>query len=267
MFNFSKKIFLISRYYFLFSLIIVGSLSFGQKINYSAGKISSNLEENLVLENSVSIQIDNLSIKTEKFELDQQNQKGYSESLSFLVEENNFWGEAERLNFSNENVTLNDVSFSLCPCFEKIWWVEASEISFSEDSESVNFKNAKLKVLGKTIGGWPKGSFPASSERRSGFLLPEINISNKSGIDASIPYYLNLKKNLDATLEPRYISKRGFGMSNELRYLTNTFNGVINSSILTNDEEYKDNYNNNSFRWSFNLIHSQILFLKLNMQM
>ena len=84
MFNFSKKIFLISRYYFLFSLIIVGSLSFGQKINYSAGKISSNLEENLVLENSVSIQIDNLSIKTEKFELDQQNQKGYSESLSFL---------------------------------------------------------------------------------------------------------------------------------------------------------------------------------------
>ena len=46
-------------------------------------------------------------------------------------------------------------------------------------------------------------------------------------------------------------------MSNELRYLTNTFNGVINSSILTNDEEYKDNYNKNSFRWSFNLIHSQ----------
>ena len=130
MFNFSKKIFLISRYYFLFLLIIVGSLSFGQKINYSAGKISSNLEENLVLENSVSIQIDNLSITTEKFVLDQQNQKGYSESLSFLVEENNFWGEAERLNFSNENVTFNDVSFSLCPCFEKIWWVEASEISF-----------------------------------------------------------------------------------------------------------------------------------------
>ena len=257
MFNFSKKIFLISRYYFLFLLIIVGSLSFGQKINYSAGKISSNLEENLVLENSVSIQIDNLSITTEKFVLDQQNQKGYSESLSFLVEENNFWGEAERLNFSNENVTFNDVSFSLCPCFEKIWWVEASEISFSEDSESVNFKNAKLKVLGKTIGAWPKGSFPASSERRSGFLLPEINISNKSGIDASIPYYLNLKKNLDATLEPRYISKRGFGISNEFRYLTNTFNGVINSSILTNDEEYKDNYNKNSFRWSFNLIHSQ----------
>ena len=76
MFNFSKKIFLISRYYFLFLLIIVGSLSFGQKINYSAGKISSNLEENLVLEkNSVSIQIDNLSITTEKFVLDQQNQK------------------------------------------------------------------------------------------------------------------------------------------------------------------------------------------------
>ena len=257
MFNFSKKITLISRYYFLFFLIIVGGFSFGQKISYSAGKISSNLEENLVLENSVSIQIDNLSISTEKFVLDQKNQQGYSESLSFLVEENNFWGEAERLNFSKENITIKDVSFSLCPCLEKIWWIEASEISFSEDSESVNFKDAKLKVHGKTIGAWPKGSFPASSERKSGFLLPEINISNKSGIDASIPYYLNLKENLDATLEPRYISKRGFGISNELRYLANTFNGVINSSILTNDKEYEKNYSKNSFRWSFNFTHSQ----------
>ena len=257
MFNFSKKIFLLSRYCFLFLLVIVGSFSFGQKINYSAGKISSNLNEDLVLEDSVSLQIDNLSISTEKFVLNQENQSGYSESLSFLVEEKNFWGEAARLNFSNENITFKDVSFSLCPCFEKIWWIEASEISFSEDSESVNFKNAKLIIQDKTIGAWPKGSFPASSDRRSGFLLPEINISNKSGIDASIPYYFNLKKNLDATLEPRYISKRGFGISKELRYLTNTFDGVINSSILTNDKEYEDNYSNNSFRWSFNLIHSQ----------
>ena len=116
-----------------------------------------------------------------------------------------------------------------------------------------------MKVQGKTIGAWPKGSFPASSKRKSGFLLPEINISNKSGIDASIPYYFNLKENLDATIEPRYISKRGFGISNELRYLSDKFNGILNSSILSNDKEYEDQYMNNSFRWSFNLQHSQSL--------
>ena len=259
MFIFSKVNLFHTRYLLPLFFVLIGSFSFGQKIDYSAGKISATDDGGLILENSVSLQIDDLSVSTEKLFFTQETRSGFSESLSFIIEENNFWGEAEKLNFSENEISFQNASFSLCPCLEKIWWIEASEISFSEDTKSVNFKDARLKVQGKTIGAWPKGSFPASSKRKSGFLLPEINISNKSGIDASIPYYLNLKENLDATIEPRYISKRGFGISNELRYLSDKFNGILNSSILSNDKEYEDQYMNNSFRWSFNLQHSQSL--------
>ena len=259
MFNFSKKTIFNFKYFFSLICFVSISLSFGQNINYSAGNISTDSEENLILENSVSLQIDNLSILTEKLVLNQEARTGFAENLSFKIEQNNFWGEAKSLDLNEGKISFKNVSFSLCPCFEKIWWLEASEISLSENSESVNFKNAKLKVQGRTLGAWPKGSFPASSDKRSGFLLPEINISNKSGTDASIPYYFNLRENLDATLEPRYISKRGFGLSNELRYLSQNFNGIINSSLLANDKEFEDDYNENSFRWSFTLNHNYSL--------
>ena len=83
-----------------------------------------------------------------------------------------------------------------------------------------------------------------------------------------MPYYIAIKENLDTTFEPRYITKRGFGLSNEFRYLTNKLNGVLNSSILFNDNEYQYNYTENSFRWAVGLKHTQVLnknlFLQIN---
>ena len=38
---------------------------------------------------------------------------------------------------------FKDTKFSLCPCYEKIWWIEASEIKFSEDKESIEFKRCQ----------------------------------------------------------------------------------------------------------------------------
>ena len=178
----------------------------------------------------MKLNIENIAISTEKLIIDQEKEIGFAKEISFKIEENNFWGEAEELNFSKENVSFQDTKFSLCPCYEKIWWIEASEIKFSEDKESIEFKDAKLIVNDYTLGAWPRGSFPSSSKKRSGFLLPEINISNKSGVDLSVPYYIAIKENLDTTFEPRYITKRGFGLSNEFRYLTNelNFDYVIN---------------------------------------
>ena len=75
-----------------------------------------------------------------------------------------------------------------------------------------------------------------------------------------------IKENLDTTFEPRYITKRGFGLSNEFRYLTNKLNGVLNSSILFNDNEYQYNYTENSFRWAVGLKHTQVLKKNLFLQ-
>ena len=259
MFSFSKNYLSKHKILFLVLFYITGNNLLSQNINYSAGKISSDANKRLILEQSVKLNIDNIAISTEKLIIDQEKEIGFAKEISFKIEENNFWGEAEEFDFSKENVSFQNTKFSLCPCYEKIWWIEASEIKFSEDKESIEFKDAKLIVNNYTLGAWPSGSFPSSSKKRSGFLLPEINISNKSGVDISVPYYIAIKENLDTTLEPRYITKRGFGLSNEFRYLTNKLNGVLNSSILFNDNEYQYNYTENSFRWAIGVKHTQVL--------
>ena len=38
-------------------------------------------------------------------------------------------------------------------------------------------------------------------------------------LDVKIPVYLNLKENLDLTVEPRLMTQRGYGITNQLRYL------------------------------------------------
>ena len=130
MFIFSKVNLFHTMYLLPLFFILIGSFRFGQKIDYSAGKISATDDGRLILENSVSLQIDDLSVSTEKLFFTQETRSGFSESLSFIIEENNFWGEAKKLNFSENEISFQNASFSLCPCLEKIWWIEATEISF-----------------------------------------------------------------------------------------------------------------------------------------
>ena len=99
-------------------------------------------------------------------------------------------------------------------------------------------------------------------------MLPEISASNKSGTDISIPYYFNLASNYDFTFEPRYISKRGEGGFSEFRYLSKNYNGYIKTSFLSENSNYVNQNNNESFRWSLNFVHNAKLlnnyFLNIN---
>ena len=70
--------------------------------------------------------------------------------------------------------------------------------------------DATLVFLGASVAYMPWVEFPLSGERKSGFLTPLLGSSGSRGFDASIPYYLNLAPNYDATLTPRIMTKRGF---------------------------------------------------------
>jgi LPS-assembly protein len=110
---------------------------------------------------------------------------------------------------------------------------------------------------GKTLAYLKKANFPISSERKSGILLPEIAINERSGLDIKIPVYINLKENLDLTIEPRVMTQRGYGLTNELRYLGKDYTGFFNSSFLQDDKKSFQVLETDNLRWSFNFLHQQ----------
>ena len=71
----------------------------------------------------------------------------------------------------------------------------------------------------------PWFTFPVGSQRKSGYLFPEPGGSSRNGAELLVPYYWNIRPNLDFTALPVYYSKRGVDLAGELRYLTHRQRG------------------------------------------
>ena len=238
-------------------LIFISAYINSQDFSYSSDRFLLDSEKNsLFFEGHVTLNFEEFIFNAEKAELDRTSEILKLESLSFKVKDQFVWGEAEKGAASKSKISFQKAKFSLCPCEEKIWWIEADEVDLDIKENNISFERGKLKINDKSVFYFPRGSFPASGGRRSGFLLPEISASNKSGTDISIPYYFNLASNYDFTFEPRYISKRGEGGLSEFRYLSKNYNGYIKTSFLSENSNYVNQDNNESFRWSLNFVHN-----------
>ena len=99
----------------------------------------------------------------------------------------------------------------------------------------------------------PYFNFPIDDRRTTGILNPNLGFSNDGGLELTVPVYLNLAPNYDATVTPRYISDRGMMMQGEFRYLTENYGqGKIWGGYLPSDDRY-----NNQDRKDFNLLHKR----------
>jgi len=177
------------------------------------------------------------------------------------VTEPNFWlgaaggtGVATRADiFSKSRMRLTDVVYAGCPCPEPSWYISSPRVDLDfEENEGVA-RNGVLYFKNVPILYSPYLTFPIKKERKSGFLLPTYGMSSQSGFDLSVPYYLNLAPNYDATLAPRYLSKRGLQLGGQFRYLGSTYSGQVDGTYLGSDRLTGDS------RWLLMAQHRQSL--------
>ncbi len=251
-----------------FTAFYIGSL-FASNIEFEADKTSFDTKnEYLLLKGNVSLKIENLQFKADQVSLDNKNKVFSSEKISFSTLDDFIYGQTKFVSISKEETLMKDVEFSSCPCEDKIWWVESKELKFQNKNNMLTAKKSKLIVQGRTLAYLNSANFPISTKRKSGILLPEISVNERSGLDVKIPVYLNLRENLDLTLEPRLMTQRGYGITNQLRYLGKNYEGYFNSSLLNDNESTFKALETDDIRWSYNLAHQQkigsSLFFNLN---
>jgi len=90
------------------------------------------------------------------------------------------------------------------------------------------FRGAPLLYL-------PWASFALNNQRKSGVLTPTIGSTNKSGVEVTTPVYWNIAPDMDATLSPRLMSRRGIQWNGEFRYLEPSYAGTAQVEYLPND--------------------------------
>ena len=151
-------------------------------------------------------------------------------------------GHAQRIELIDRNrSTAYDANYTSCTRDgpdEPDWIITGKQIDIDTTTNEGKATHAVLRFLGVPILAAPSLTFPVTAERKSGWLPPTGDLSNRSGLTFSIPYYWNIEPNLDATLSPGYSSKRGVELTGELRYLQPNDLGQVTTYVLPNDEVY-----------------------------
>ena len=120
------------------------------------------------------------------------------------------------------------------------WIITGDQIDIDTVRNEGKARHAVLRFLGVPILAAPSLTFPVTAERKSGWLPPTGDLSNRSGFAVSVPYYWNIEPNVDATLSPGYSTKRGVELTGEVRYLRPNDLGQLTTYVLPNDEVYGD---------------------------
>jgi LPS-assembly protein len=164
-------------------------------------------------------------------------------------------GQASAIEFLGENKYLvREGVLTTCKPGDDDWLIRARELELDYTREVGTARGATVVFKGLPILAAPSFDFPLNNQRQSGFLPPSSGITGKSGVEFSIPYYLNLAPNYDLTLTPRYMEKRGTQIAEQFRYLQRTYTGEFNAEELPRDKLTEERRYALAFRHSYNPI-------------
>ncbi len=144
-------------------------------------------------------------------------------------------GKAESIALREDYRLMTNAVFTSCLPQDNAWSIEAKEMRQHIQEEYAEMWHARFKVHGVPIFYTPYLQLPIGDRRRSGLLLPNFGTSNRDGYFYEQPFYWNIAPNLDATMTPKYMSKRGWQLNGEFRYLSPIGEGKIAGEYLKQD--------------------------------
>jgi LPS-assembly protein len=151
-----------------------------------------------------------------------------------------------------DETLLTEVDYTTCESEVPEWRLEARRMKIDHNEQWGEAYQVFLNVLDVPIFYTPYITFPISNRRKSGFLPPTIGTSSSRGFDFKLPYYWNIAPEMDATLAPRILGKRGVLLGGQYRYLIQRGDGQLDAEYLPVDSERADDA-----RWLIGYKHEQ----------
>jgi LPS-assembly protein len=159
------------------------------------------------------------------------------EGAQFELKERSARGSATNLRVDGQRkVTLEGVSFTTCPANDVAWELRSKSIELDTEARNGTGRGTSVRFKDVPIFYVPYISFPIGPQRKSGFLFPEPGNDSRSGLAVPVPYYWNLRPNMDLLTTPTWYSRRGIDFAGKFRYLTPRQEGSLDFNYLPNDD-------------------------------
>ena len=195
----------------------------------------------------------------QQLELEVDAFHGFFTQPNYRFYKNEAYGKASRLDFISESQTVaHNADYTTCqrqpgPSWLPDWVLTATRLDMDHDEEVGKAQGAVLRFKGLPVLPFPGLSYPLSDKRKSGLLPPTVVMDSVSGLEVIQPYYFDIAPNRDATVSPMWMSKRGFNVGSEFRYLEPLYRGQARFDYMPNDSLRE------RARWGGNLVHNGIL--------
>jgi LPS-assembly protein len=169
--------------------------------------------------------------------LNVDRQTGFMDNPVYQLTELGGRGTAVRMFFEGEDrFRAERGQFTTCGPGHDDWYIRADELLIDQARNVGTARNAALVFQGVPLFYAPLLTFPLASERKSGFLAPTFSLSGRNGPEVASPYFWAIAPNMDYTVTPRLMAKRGLQIGNEFRYLDSAYVGEARAEFLPSDQ-------------------------------
>ncbi|HZP91616.1 MAG TPA: LPS-assembly protein LptD [Burkholderiales bacterium] len=223
-----------------------GEAIFADYLRYSFPEDSVTARGNLRFEHQGSI------LRGEDLTYNLRDSTGLVNKADYFIIDVHGRGTADRIVAqSKTRLHVDNGTFTNCDVGNDDWYLRTDKLDLDRTRDVGTARDATVVFKGLPVLYTPYLDFSLSGARKSGFLPPSLGSSGQSGPEITQPYYWNIAPNADATISPRFMTRRGLLWGEEFRYLEPDMNGQLFGEYLPDDRVRQEN------RYAYSLQHHQ----------
>ncbi len=195
-------------------------------------------EQQLTATGNVRFEKEGDVITGDKLFYNLETESGYFEKPRYHFQAFNARGGADLLVSEGPGrARIDKATYTNCDVGDDDWFLRADKLDLDRQRDVGVARNATVVFKGVPMLYSPYLDFSLSGRRKSGLLPPTIGSTGQSGFEYTQPFYWNIAPNLDATIAPRVLARRGVLLNTEFRYLESSLGGIMRGEWLPDDRQ------------------------------
>lgn len=201
-------------------------------------------------------------LRAEKMIIDLDSSLGLILEGTLFLKKQNLYLRGEEIERIGENTyRIKGGSFTTCDGAWPAWRFTGNEALITIE-EYASIYGATFQVKNIPLVYTPYLVIPVKTQRQSGFLIPRVGYSNKSGAEANLAYFWAIAKNMDATFYLDAATKKGIGEGVEYRLVRKKESSTYVYGYHTRErDEYRERrteqLDRKPDRWFGEILHSE----------